>query len=122
MASECDPQAQMGNCTAGASAEQPAAEVLDVRPIPAGAIHGGSMRITRAVAATALTTGALALSAVLAPAASADDHDDHDDRSGGVTTVVLNPELVPVLVETLGVATVAPAELSAPGGVAQVSF
>ena len=44
------------------------------------------------------------------------------DDSGGLTTVVLNPELVPVLVDTLDVATVSPGELSAPDGVAQVSF
>ncbi len=80
------------------------------------------MRITRALATTALTTGALALSVVIAPAAGADDHDERDERSAGVTTVVLNPELVPVLVDTLGVAPIAPGELSAPGGVAQVSF
>src|SRR5688572_20591022 len=79
------------------------------------------MRLTRALATTALTTGALALSAVIAPSALADDHDD-DKRWAGVTTVVLNPELVPTLVETLGVAPIAPGELSAPGGVAQVSF
>ena len=74
------------------------------------------MRITRALATTALTTGTLALSVVLAPSAGA------DEDSGGVTTVVLNPELVPVLVDTLGVATISPGELSAPDGVAQVSF
>ena len=75
------------------------------------------MRFPRALATTALTAGTLALSVVLAPAAGADD-----DDAGGVTTVVLNPELVPVLVDTLGVATIAPGELSAPDGVAQVSF
>jgi hypothetical protein len=81
------------------------------------------MRITRALATTALTTGALALSAAIAPAAVAsDDHDEWDKGSAGVTTVVLNPELVPVLVDTLSVAPIAPGELSAPGGVAQVSF
>jgi hypothetical protein len=81
------------------------------------------MRISRALATTALTTGALALSAVIAPSAGAsDDHDERDKRSAGVTTVVLNPDLVPVLVDTLGVAPIAPGELSAPGGVAQVSF
>jgi hypothetical protein len=81
------------------------------------------MRISRALATTALTTGALALSAVIAPSAGAsDDHDERDRRSGGVTTVVLNPELVPVLVDTLSVAPIAPGALSAPGGVAQVSF
>ncbi len=74
------------------------------------------MRITRALATTALTAGTLALGVIIAPSAGA------DEDSGGVTTVVLNPELVPVLVDTLGVATISPGELSAPDGVAQVSF
>ena len=79
------------------------------------------MRITRALATTTLATGTLALGVIVAPAAgAADDHSE--GRSAGATTVVLNPELLPVLVDTLGVAPVAPAELSAPGGVAQVSF
>jgi hypothetical protein len=77
------------------------------------------MRISRALATTALTTGALALSAVLAPSAGASDD---SERSAGATTVVLDPDLVPVLVDTLSVAPIAPGELSAPGGVAQVSF
>jgi hypothetical protein len=81
------------------------------------------MRITRALATTALTTGALALTAVIAPSAGASDHSEESSkRSSGVTTVVLNPELVPILVDTLAVAPIAPGELSAPGGVAQVSF
>ena len=78
------------------------------------------MRITRALATTALTAGTLAMSAIIAPSADASTDDDHG--RGGATTVVLNPELLPVLVETLQVAPIAPAQLSAPGGVAQVSF
>ncbi len=81
------------------------------------------MRITRALATTALTTGTLALSAVLAPSAGASTGDDEwNKRSAGVTTVVLNPELLPVLVDTLAVKPIKPGELSAPGGVAQVTF
>src|SRR4029450_8911545 len=40
----------------------------------------------------------------------------------GATTVVRSPELLPVLVEDLAVAPLSSAKLSAPGGVAQVSF
>ena len=54
------------------------------------------MRITRAVATTALTAGTLAMSAIIAPSAGASP--DHDP--GGATTVVLDPELLPVLVES----------------------
>ncbi len=72
------------------------------------------MRTTRALVTTALSAGALTLGALMAPAASA--------STGGATTVVLNPDLVPVLVDTLKVAPIAPGELTAPGGVAQVSF
>jgi hypothetical protein len=72
------------------------------------------MRTTRALVTTALSAGALTLGALMAPAASA--------STGGATTVVLNPDLVPVLVDTLKVAPIAPGQLSAPGGVAQVSF
>jgi hypothetical protein len=79
------------------------------------------MRITRARATTALTAGTLALGVIFAPSALADS-DDSKKRAGGTTTVVLDPDLVPVLVDTLGVAPIAPGELSAPGGVAQVSF
>ncbi len=79
------------------------------------------MRITRALVTTSLTAGTLALSAMIAPSAVADDHDDWNGHRG-TTTVVLNPDLVPVLVDTLMVAPVAPGELSAPGGRAQVSF
>lgn len=79
------------------------------------------MRITRARATTALTAGTLALGVIFAPSALADD-DDSKKRAGGTTTVVLNPDLVPVLVDTLKVAPIAPGQLSAPGGVAQVSF
>ncbi len=75
------------------------------------------MRTTRALVTTALSAGTLALGVLAAPAAGATDH-----SAGGATTVVLNPELLPVLVDTLKVAPVKPAALSAPGGVAQVSF
>lgn len=79
------------------------------------------MRITRALATTTLATGALTLGVVVAPAAgAATDHSE--GRPAGTTTVVLDPELLPVLVDTLGVAPIEPAELRAPGGVAQVSF
>jgi len=77
------------------------------------------MRTTRALVTTALSAGTLALGALVAPAAGASTADDH---AAGTTTVVLNPELVSVLVDTLKVAPVKPGELSAPGGVAQVSF
>jgi hypothetical protein len=73
------------------------------------------MRITRALATTTLTAGTLALGTIIAPAAGA-------SSPAGATTVVLNPELLPVLVDQLAVAPVGSAELSAPGGVAQVSF
>jgi hypothetical protein len=82
------------------------------------------MRITRALVTTALSAGTLVLGgAFIAPSAGASTGDhDSADRQGGATTVVLNPELVPILVEELNVAPIPPAELSAPGGVAQVSF
>ena len=81
------------------------------------------MQLSRALVTTTLTAGTLALSTMIAPSAVASTDDDHrKHRAGGTTTVVLNPELLPVLVDTLKVAPVAPAELSAPGGVAQVSF
>jgi len=81
------------------------------------------MRITRARAITSLSAGALVLGVMIAPPAGAStgDHDGEED-SYGTTTVVLDPELLPVLVETLAVAPVEPGELSAPDGVAQVSF
>jgi hypothetical protein len=78
------------------------------------------MKITRALITTAVSAGTLAASAVLAPAALASSDDDHE--SAGTTTVVLNPELVPVLVDTLKVKPIEPGELTAPDGVAQVSF
>ena len=80
------------------------------------------MQLSRAVVTTALSAGTLALSAMIAPSAVASTDDDHEDRAHGTTTVVLNPDLVPVLVDTLMVQPIAPGELSAPGGVAQVSF
>jgi hypothetical protein len=79
------------------------------------------MRITRALVTTALSAGTLVMGAMIAPSAGASTH-DREKESSGATTVVLDPELVPVLVETLKVAPVSPGELSAPDGVAQVSF
>ena len=75
------------------------------------------MRTTRALVTTVLSAGTLALGVLAAPAAGASDH-----SAGGTTTVVLNPDLLPVLVDTLKVKPIAPGQLSAPGGVAQVSF
>ena len=81
------------------------------------------MRTTRVLATTALTAGTLAMGMFLAPGAGAsDDSDRSADGQGGVTTVVLDPGLLPVLVEQLHVAPVRPAQLSAPDGVAQVAF
>jgi hypothetical protein len=81
------------------------------------------MRITRALVTTTLCAGTLALGATIAPAAGASTDSDHAaNRPAGATTVVLNPELLPVLVEDLKVTPIPPAELSTPGGVAQVSF
>lgn len=65
--------------------------------------------------------GALALVGASAVPASA--HSTHPSSyQSGRTTVVLNPALVPTLVDTLKVAAVSPGRLTAPGGVAQVSF
>ena len=86
----------------------------------AGPHPRNAMKITRALVTTALSAGTLAVSAVLAPAAVASSDDDHE--SAGTTTVVLNPELLSVLVDTLKVEPIEPGELTAPDGVAQVSF
>lgn len=65
--------------------------------------------------------GALAL--LTATAAPASAHSTYEaDRGAGRTTVVLNPALVPTLVDTLKVRALSPGRLTAPGGVAQVSF
>jgi hypothetical protein len=81
------------------------------------------MRPTRALVTTALSVGTLALSAAIAPSAFASTDDHHPATwHHGATTVVLNPEMVPVLVDTLKVTPIRPAKLSAPGGVAQVAF
>ena len=59
---------------------------------------------------------------LVAPAASAvTQHRESSDR-GGQTTVVLNPDLVPVLTQTLKVHAIKPGRLTAPAGVAQLSF
>ncbi len=76
----------------------------------------------RALATTTLSAAALLAGAIAAPAASASDDHHRTHEGGGVTTVVLDPDLLPVLVDQLQVAPIAPGELSAPGGVAQVSF
>jgi hypothetical protein len=76
------------------------------------------MRTNRALATTVLSAGALLVGAIAAPAASASD----PSHRMGATTVVLDPALLPVLVDDLGVAPLRPAVLSAPGGVTQVSF
>lgn len=66
--------------------------------------------------------GALAITVALAPGASADTRNHEAGDQEGRTTVVLNPKLVPVLTETLKVQTIRPGRLTAPGGVAQLSF
>jgi hypothetical protein len=81
------------------------------------------MRTTRALVTTALSAGTLALSAAIAPAAFASTDGHHPGTwNHGTTTVVLSPDLVPVLVDTLKVMPIKPGMLSAPHGVAQVSF
>lgn len=79
------------------------------------------MRTRRFIAATA-SVAALASSVLLAPAANADAGSAAPAGPPKATTVVLNPQLVPVLVNTLKVRALAPARLTAPGGMAQVSF
>ena len=79
------------------------------------------MRTRRFIAAAA-SVAALASSVLLAPAANADAGRAAPSGHQKTTTVVLNPALVPVLVNTLKVRALAPAQLTAPGGVAQVSF
>ncbi|GHG58342.1 hypothetical protein GCM10012320_32030 [Sinomonas cellulolyticus] len=77
---------------------------------------------TRRFLAAAASAAALASTVLLAPAATADAGMGTAPRSPKATTVVLNPELVPVLVNTLDVRALAPARLTAPGGMPQVSF
>ena len=68
------------------------------------------MRTTRAIRTTTLTAAAtLALTVVAAPAASAGGY-RHDD--GGVTKVLLNPDVVPLLVQDLKVRPIKPGTLS----------
>jgi hypothetical protein len=81
------------------------------------------MNITRALVTSALSAGTLTVGVVLAPAAVASsDSGDAAKEPAGATTVVLDPELLPVLVDQLNVRPVRPAVLTTPGGVAQVSF
>lgn len=74
------------------------------------------LRIISGIAAGA----ALAFATASASPASACEH--RGGSGEGRTTVVLNPKLVPTLVNTLHVRALAPGHLSAPGGRAQVSF
>ena len=76
------------------------------------------MRSTRAVVVTTLSAGAFVLGTIAAPAAGAAE----SGGAAGVTTVVLDPALLPVLVDDLKVAPIRPAAFSAPGGATQVSF
>lgn len=81
------------------------------------------MRSTRVLAAATLCAGALATGAAFAPSASASTHHhDAEAAHGGATTVVLNPALLPVLTGTLHVGPVAPATVTARGGVVRASF
>jgi hypothetical protein len=80
------------------------------------------MRTTRAVITTTLSAGAFVVGAIAAPAAGASDSNHHMPDTAGVTTVVLDPALLPVLVDDLKVAPIRPAVLSAPDGATQVSF
>jgi hypothetical protein len=72
--------------------------------------------------AAAASAAALASTVLLAPAATADTGHGGSSRHRPATTVVLNPDLVPVLVDTLKVKTVAPGRLTAPNGQAQLTF
>lgn len=65
---------------------------------------------------------AAALASVTAVASPASASERPPDRGQGRTTVVLDPSLVPTLVDTLNVRALAPGRLAAPGGAAQVSF
>lgn len=65
---------------------------------------------------------ALVTTVLVAPAASAHTQHHHSGDRGGQTTVVLNPQLVPVLTQTLKVHVLRPGRLTAPRGVAQLSF
>jgi hypothetical protein len=72
---------------------------------------------------TRLVGGLAATASLLLAASPALADKGHDERSGaGRTTVVLDPALVKTLVDTLQVKALPPGRLSAPGGVAQVSF
>ncbi len=66
--------------------------------------------------------GALVTTVLVAPAASAETQHHASGDRGGQTTVVLNPDLVPVLTQTQKVRAIKPGRLTAPGGVAQLSF
>ena len=76
--------------------------------------------IHRRTLALGLIASVALVSATAAPASAHTTH-QADDESGR-TTVVLNPALVPTLVNTLKVKALAPGRLTAPGGLAQVSF
>jgi hypothetical protein len=78
-----------------------------------------SMKRARTLSGIA-AMAALAFAAASAAPAVASERQGASDE--GRTTVVLNPALVPTLVGALHVRTLSPGRLSAPGGVAQVSF
>jgi hypothetical protein len=80
------------------------------------------MRSTRILAAAVCAVAAPLLVAPSASAHPVSAGAHHAPSGAGRTTVVLNPALVPVLVNTLKVHPIAPGRLSAPGGRAQVSF
>ncbi|WP_374970488.1 hypothetical protein [Terrabacter sp. BE26] len=65
---------------------------------------------------------ALATTMLVGPAASAETHHHASGDRGGQTTVVLNPDLLPVLTQTLKVRPIRPGQLTGPGGVARLSF
>src|SRR3712207_2590291 len=73
------------------------------------------MRMTRAIRTATLAAAAtLALTVAAAPAASAGGHGHgHGDGHGhGVTRVLLNPDVVPVLVQDLKVRPIKPGKLT----------
>lgn len=76
------------------------------------------MKFNRRIAAAGVAAAAV-ISLSAAPASASTW--GHSDQWPGVTTVLLNPDVVPVLVG-LGVSPVAPGTLTAPGGVVQVAF
>jgi len=71
------------------------------------------MRMTRAIRTATLAAAAtLALTVAAAPAASAGGHEHGHGHGQGVTRVVLNPDVVPVLVQDLKVRPIKPGTLT----------